>query len=72
MPPALADGGAEKKPTSGAWMGMPLKTSPFRRGRANGEEGVRGGGKTGEASEETVVVAQMAVRRDIAGQKCVR
>jgi hypothetical protein len=71
MPPALANGGAEKK-TSGAWMGMPLKTSPFRRAHANGEEGVRGGGTTGEASEDTVVVAQMAVRRDIAGQKCVR
>ena len=65
MPPAPADGGAEKKPTSGAWTGMPLKTPPSRRARADGEE--RGGGTTGEAREETVVVSQMAVRRDIAG-----
>jgi hypothetical protein len=67
MPPALTDGGAEKKPTSGAWIGMPLKTPPFRRARADGDEGVRGGGTTSEAREETMVVAQMAVRRDIAG-----
>jgi hypothetical protein len=65
MPPARADGGAEKKTNFWCVDGVPLKTPPSRRARADGEE--RGGVTTGKAREEIVMVSRMAVRRDIAG-----